>query len=100
MPAAVHPPLLIPLACLHACIAQVEQYIKSKRDMLVELQKSLLAFEHIIASEGLAAADADVAAEMNAAIEEFQRYGQQYDEEKLKEQITESLQVRDGGNGG
>ena len=52
-----------------------------------------MAFEHIFEAEGLAVSDAEIEEEYDSAAREFTEQEQEFDEEKLREQVIEALKV-------
>ena len=61
---------------------------------LEDMQRSVLAFEAIYEQEGLSVEEGVVEREFKTATEDFQRQEQDYDEERLMEQVRETLKVR------
>ena len=62
--------------------------------MLQGLIKRQMAFEHIFAAEGLTISDAEFQQEYEGATREFNEKKQEFDEERLREQVMETLKVR------
>jgi trigger factor len=68
------------------------KYVEKKKEDLVDLQKGLLGFDAIIGAEGLAATEEEMLGEYEAAVETFQKYEQQWDDDRLREQIKDTVQ--------
>lgn len=69
------------------------KFIESRREELLELQRALLGFEAIAAAEGLRPSENEIEAEFKDATRQFVEQRQQYDAEKLREQVYETLQA-------
>lgn len=62
--------------------------------MLQGLIKRQMAFEHIFAAEGLAVSDAEFQQEYDGAAREFNEQKLEFDQDRLREQVIETLKVR------
>ena len=60
---------------------------------LAQLIRRQMAFEHIFAAEGLTVSDAEIEEEYNGAAREFTEQQQEFDKDKLREQVIEALKV-------
>lgn len=68
------------------------KYVERRRPELIALQKSLLGFAEIIKAEGLQATKEEMQQEYNRAVATFNKYDQQWDEDKLREQIQDTIE--------
>ena len=62
--------------------------------MLQDMIKRQMAFEHIFAAEGLTVSDAEIQQEYDGAAREFNEQKQEFDQDRLHEQVVETLKVR------
>lgn len=69
----------------------LDNFISNKYSDLEDMQRSVLAFDAIYQQEGLSLAEGVVEAEFKNATEDFQRQEQDYDEERLMDQVRETL---------
>lgn len=65
----------------------------SRYSELEDMQRTVLAFDAIFEQEGLTVSEEAVEEEFRTASEDFQRQEQDYDEERLMEQVRETLKV-------
>ncbi len=79
-----------------ACPApsQVKGYIDRKRSDIEDIARATLGFDAIYKAEGLTLSREEVEQEMNLATRQFQAQGQEFDSERLLEQVTQTLEVR------
>ncbi|EFN57828.1 hypothetical protein CHLNCDRAFT_143244 [Chlorella variabilis] len=70
-----------------------QQFVTSRREELLELQRSLLGFEDIAVQEGLKPSEAEIEAEFREAARQFSEYKQDFDAERLREQVFETVQA-------
>lgn len=70
-----------------------KQFVASRREELLELQRSLLGFEEIAVREGLKPSEKEIEAEFGEASAQFGQYQQEYDVERLREQVFETVQA-------
>lgn len=71
----------------------LEKFIESKRDVLCALHRAQRGVDAIFDEEKLALSDDDVAAELATARGQFEAQGQDFDAERLEEQVRESLKA-------
>jgi trigger factor len=67
------------------------KFIDSRRDTLCGLHRAQRAVEEVFAKESLAIDDAAYDAELGRAVADFEAQGQEYDRERLEEQVRETL---------
>lgn len=53
-----------------------------------------MAFEHICAAEKLTVSDSEFQDEYDSAVRDFTEQKQEFDDERLREQVSEALKVR------
>ena len=71
----------------------LEKYISSKRETLEALHRAQRAVDAIYEEEKLKLPESDVAEELATARGQFEAQGQEYDAERLEEQVRESLKA-------
>ncbi|CAL8467961.1 g7499 [Coccomyxa elongata] len=72
----------------------LQNYIDSRREKLLMLQKATLGIADIFEQEGLQLSEQDVRKEMDDAARDFQENDQEYDEGRLREQVEEVLKAQ------
>ncbi|XP_074290825.1 trigger factor-like protein TIG, Chloroplastic [Silene latifolia] len=70
----------------------VKEYIEHEKENILEVIKQNLAVGDIFKREGLQVSTDEVFKEVKNSIEEFKRHKQEYDEERIKEQVQEVLE--------
>lgn len=65
-----------------------------RRQDLVALQKSTLGIQDIFQQEGLQVTDEEIENERSSAVMDFERNNQEFDKDRLNEQVVEVLKVR------
>ena len=73
--------------------ALVNNYIAGKREEITAKVKQALAVADIFEREGLTFDEARLQQECDNAEDEFRRFGQEYDPERVREQALELLQA-------
>ncbi|KAI7839381.1 hypothetical protein COHA_006906 [Chlorella ohadii] len=68
------------------------QFAQSRREELLELQRTLLGMEDIAVQEGLKPSEAEIESEFKAAASDFTKHGQEFDAARLREQVMETVQ--------
>lgn len=71
----------------------LEKFISSKRDILSDIHLAQRAVDAIIDGEKLEVPEEEVAAELATARGQFDAQGQEFDAERLEEQVRESLKA-------
>ena len=71
----------------------LEKYISSKRDVLEGLHRAQRAVDAIFDEEKLSLPESEVAEELATARGQFEAQGQEFDAERLEEQVRESLKA-------
>jgi len=71
----------------------LEKYIESKKDVLNALHRAQRGVDAIFEEEKLTLPEDDVAAELATARGQFEAQGQEFDAERLEEQVRESLKA-------
>ncbi|GMH25002.1 hypothetical protein Nepgr_026845 [Nepenthes gracilis] len=69
----------------------VNEYLEHEKENIVEVIKQNLAVGDIFERENLQLSTEDLVQEVQNSIDEFKRYKQQYDEERVREQVQEVL---------
>lgn len=69
----------------------VGNFVKRKWDSLVEMQKAQLGFGDIAEQEGIIAEAHEVEEQLALAAEEFKSYKQEYDADRLREQVEQTV---------
>ncbi|KAL4430146.1 hypothetical protein ABPG77_004928 [Micractinium sp. CCAP 211/92] len=69
------------------------QFVQSRREELLDLQRSLLGFDAIAEAEGLQPTEAEIEAEFKSAAQDFVQQRTEFDAEKLREQVVETLRA-------
>eukprot|EP00899_Mesostigma_viride_P021722 jgi/Mesvir1/29551/Mv04464-RA.1 len=70
----------------------VADYISKNREELAKSVKRSMASHQLFVQEGMSISEEEIQAEMGPAVAEFKRMGQEYDPERLREQVTEVLE--------
>lgn len=70
----------------------VNEYIEQEKQNIIEIIKQNLAVGDIFKRENLQVSTEEVVNEVKNSIEEFKRHKQEYDEERMKEQVQEVLE--------
>eukprot|EP00475_Leptophrys_vorax_P026999 TRINITY_DN38440_c0_g1_i1.p1 TRINITY_DN38440_c0_g1~~TRINITY_DN38440_c0_g1_i1.p1 ORF type:complete len:550 (+),score=50.28 TRINITY_DN38440_c0_g1_i1:115-1764(+) len=70
----------------------VANYLRSQKDKIERQVKQALAVQEVFRAEGLTVTEEEIAAESASAIAEFQRFNQEFDEARVKEQAVEMLE--------
>ena len=71
----------------------LERYVSSKREVLSGLHRAQRAVDAIFDEEELEVPEEEIAAELATARGQFQAQGQEFDAERLEEQVRESLKA-------
>lgn len=69
------------------------QFVQSRREELLDLQRSLLGFDAIAEAEGLQPTEEEIEAEFKSAAQDFVQQRTEFDAEKLREQVVETLRA-------
>ncbi|KAK9909292.1 hypothetical protein WJX75_000086 [Coccomyxa subellipsoidea] len=71
----------------------LQNYIESRREKLLVLQKATLGIADIFVQEGMQLSEQEVRKEMDDAAADFQQNEQEFDEGRLREQVEEVLKA-------
>lgn len=72
--------------------AMVQNYLRAQKDNIAKQVRQALAVQEVFRAEKLTYEEEELKAEVASAIEEFERFHQEYDKDRVREQASELLE--------